>query len=167
MRVLTEYRQSMALARARKPTAKTARHGKPRVRRPRKYIALDFYATEEAIVMIVPLHTVCEANEKVGTRRQSIGRSKRRAKQRLAMGAWLRQAAAVDGVRMRDCRKIHMVRFSPGTCDLGGNLESCFKSIRDEIASYLGFDDSPSSPLSWTCGQVKGPAYGVRIELRC
>ena len=44
------------------------------------------------------------------------------------------------------------------------NLASAFKTVRDEIARYMGVDDG--SPLyRWRYEQRTGPAYGIEITI--
>jgi hypothetical protein len=44
------------------------------------------------------------------------------------------------------------------------NLAGAFKSVRDEVAVWLGCGDSPRDPVVWEYHQELGP-YGVRIEV--
>lgn len=62
--------------------------------------------------------------------------------------------------------RVTLIRISAGTLDTDG-LEGTLKLVRDEIAAWLGIDDSARSPASWRYAQQKGPTktYAVRIEI--
>lgn len=45
------------------------------------------------------------------------------------------------------------------------NLAGAAKSVRDEIATWLGVDDGPLGPVTWVVEQAKGEGYGVRVEI--
>jgi hypothetical protein len=113
--------------------------------------------------MILPIYTVCEANEHIETKWQAIARTRRRAQQRLITRMQLMRYVNSDAL----CTRVHFVRLSPRTLDEAGNLESAFKSIRDEIAAFFGVTDSRRGPITWTCSQEFSRAYGVRVELSC
>lgn len=44
------------------------------------------------------------------------------------------------------------------------NLAAAFKSIRDEVAVWLGCGDSPKDPIEWRYQQEAGE-YAVKIEI--
>lgn len=62
--------------------------------------------------------------------------------------------------------RVTIIRISAGTLDTDG-LAGALKHVRDEVAAWLGIDDSARSPASWRVGQQKGPpkGYAVRIEI--
>jgi hypothetical protein len=60
--------------------------------------------------------------------------------------------------------EVTIVRQSRGTLD-SDNLQASCKSIRDEIADWIGVDDS-SAQITWIYKQEKCRGYGVRIEVR-
>lgn len=47
------------------------------------------------------------------------------------------------------------------------NLAAAFKSIRDEVAAWLGCGDSPRDPVTWVYEQERGKPkeYAIRIEI--
>jgi hypothetical protein len=57
-----------------------------------------------------------------------------------------------------------MTRIGPTLIRDSDNLSSSFKSVRDQLAAFFGFDDGDSR-VTWTCRQEKGKDYQVRIEL--
>lgn len=116
--------------------------------------------------MMLPLYTLCEANENVQSRRQAIARSKRRKAQRKAIAKIMPYVLrALWAPRaLLDLKTVRMTRLSPGTLDERGNLESAFKSVRDEIATAFGVGDAPRDPIVWECRQHLNTHYGVVIE---
>jgi hypothetical protein len=66
----------------------------------------------------------------------------------------------------RNFFRVTLIRISAGTLDTG-NLWSALKNVQDEVAAWLGIDDSARSPASWRVAQQKGPTktYAVRIEI--
>lgn len=47
------------------------------------------------------------------------------------------------------------------------NLRSALKAVRDAVAGWLGLDDGPRSPITWSYRQetTRSPLWGVRIEI--
>lgn len=61
---------------------------------------------------------------------------------------------------------VTITRIAPGKLDVGDNLNSSGKHIRDAIALWLGIDDG-SDLVEWRYGQEKSKPkqYSVRIEI--
>jgi hypothetical protein len=57
---------------------------------------------------------------------------------------------------------VTLTRIGPKPLD-GDNLQSAFKTVRDQIASLLRVDDADPR-VEWRYGQRKGE-YGVEIEV--
>lgn len=70
-------------------------------------------------------------------------------------------------------KRVRFVRFAPGELDLGDNLNSAFKHIRDQVVAWIAGDntvagrgdDGPRCGLTWEYAQVRSKEYGVRIEM--
>jgi len=62
--------------------------------------------------------------------------------------------------------EVRLTRHGKRALD-GDGLQSALKSARDEVARFLGEDDSPSSPVVWSYSQARwdGPPQ-VRIRIR-
>src|SRR5690606_1325135 len=62
--------------------------------------------------------------------------------------------------------QITLTRLSSGRLD-GDNLQGALKSIRDEIATQLGFTDDSHEALHWVYGQEKCRRgyYGVKVKI--
>lgn len=117
----------------------------------------------------LPLHTHRERNERVHWRVLA----KRVALQR----ATLREALAEhflppplhipseQGGLTANRITVTMTRLSPALLDSDGPADA-LKNVRDEIAAWIGCDDSHRSPIVWEARQEKrrGP-IGLRIEL--
>jgi len=69
--------------------------------------------------------------------------------------------------RVRPALPVHvtLVRLAPSDGLDTDNLAGALKATRDEVASWLGVDDSAKSPVRWEYQQIKG-VWGVRIELK-
>ncbi|MBL8600334.1 MAG: hypothetical protein JNK72_00275 [Myxococcales bacterium] len=59
---------------------------------------------------------------------------------------------------------VSIVRSGPRLLD-DDNLAGSAKHLRDGVAAWAGVDDSPTSPVTWRYGQVRG-GYAVTIEIR-
>lgn len=62
--------------------------------------------------------------------------------------------------------RVTLIRISAGELDTDG-LAGSLKAVRDEVAAWLGVDDSARAPASWRVGQQRGPreVHAVRIEI--
>lgn len=72
-----------------------------------------------------------------------------------------------DPARLTDnFYRVTIIRISAGELDTDG-LHGALKAVRDEIAAWLGIDDSARSPGSWRVGQQRCPrgVHAVRIEI--
>ena len=58
---------------------------------------------------------------------------------------------------------VTLTRIGPRLAD-DDNVVGGLKSVRDEVADWLGTGDSPTSPVRWRYSQAKGP-WGVRIRI--
>lgn len=68
--------------------------------------------------------------------------------------------------------RVTFTRISPRKLDLGDNLPSAFKGMRDEVCACLGVSDSASAPVEFLYRQLKPEEanwndgrYGVRVLL--
>jgi hypothetical protein len=86
----------------------------------------------------MPIRTVSELN----MREHWAAKHKRRKKQREDFFVLWRQAKPPE--ISLPCR-VTFTRFASKCLDVGDNLNSAFKSLRDELCAILGVDDS--SPL--------------------
>lgn len=107
------------------------------------------------IVFEVPVRTISETN----AREHWASRHRRRAGQRYA--ATLLARSHVRGVVPVEVR---LVRLAPRKLD-SDNLAGACKAIRDGVADALGIDDGDER-ITWTYGQERRAAYGVRVEVR-
>jgi hypothetical protein len=100
------------------------------------------------------------------SREHRFERSSRVKKQRLTVGLMLRAHRVAD--RLGPCPEGHrlVVRFTRQASrqvDPGDNLNSCFKSIRDEIAAYCHVNDGRDDLIHFEyLPQLKGPS-AVRV----
>lgn len=100
------------------------------------------------------------------SREHHFERSKRVQKQRLHVGLLLRANRVAD--RLGPCPQgfrlvVRFTRQAPRKVDPGDNLNSCFKSIRDEIAAYCHINDSRDDLIHFEyLPQLKGPS-AVRV----
>ena len=60
------------------------------------------------------------------------------------------------------CR-VAVTRVAARALDVGDNLQSSAKHVRDAVAEWLGIDDRDPR-VEWSVAQEKGP-YGVRVEV--
>jgi hypothetical protein len=79
--------------------------------------------------------------------------------------ARVRWALGPQGDSLLPCI-VTLTRISPRTMDDDGNV-AAFKWVRDEVARWLGADDSPRSGIVWCYKQQRGEPkqYAVRIEI--
>ena len=95
-------------------------------------------------------------------------RNKRDKQHRLVVAAELR-CLGRPGSFPLPCR-VCFTRHSPGTLDTD-NLATAFKATRDEVAAWLGTDDSPRAPVVWEYAQdherpYKKNRFAITIEIR-
>lgn len=110
-----------------------------------------------SIVVVIHMRTVNPLNR----RENHFGRAGRVRKERLAVFGALRSR----GVPMPPPLPVvvTLTRVSQRAMDSDGAIAS-LKSVRDEVARWLGVDDRDTADLVWMYGQDKGP-MGVRIEI--
>jgi hypothetical protein len=60
---------------------------------------------------------------------------------------------------------VKLTRLAPRKLDAGDNLNSFAKSIRDQIAKWLGVNDGDETRVTWEYAQEKSADYGVRMEI--
>lgn len=77
---------------------------------------------------------------------------------------WGRLWQAFGNVRPQPDLVILLIRHSRKTLDCD-NLRGALKTVRDEVAAFVGVDDGPRGPIEWDYQQAIGPA-GVTIILR-
>ena len=106
------------------------------------------------------LQTVSEAN----ARDHHHVKARRVATQRQTTAAQL-AASGHDP----DCyRRPHVTLTRIGSRLLDDdNLRGALKAVRDAVAGWLGLDDGPRSPITWSYRQetTKAPLWSVRIEI--
>ena len=104
------------------------------------------------------LKIVSEANE----RGRWFAGAKRSAQQRAIVGAMLSRHRPLPVPAI-----VRMVRVAPCALDEGDNISRAFKSVRDEVANWLGVNDRDPI-VEWHVGQQKGAPkeYGVRLHVR-
>lgn len=117
------------------------------------------------IAFMLPLKTVNESNR----RDHWAASAKRHARQRVVvkMTLWARCRTLRDAVTKDQSKQlaILLTRYSRGKLDTDG-VVSAMKSVRDEVAACLGFDDGETR-VTWHYHQehvVKGYAIQIRIE---
>ena len=85
-----------------------------------------------------------------------------RAREVRAERAAVRQV--LPDVRVPMPATVQIVRVAPSAGVDDDNLAGCCKAVRDEVAAWLGVDDGPAGPVTWTVGQRRGP-WAVEIEI--
>lgn len=92
---------------------------------------------------------------------QPFARHARARAERQAVGRALAGLPRVEGAT-----RVRIVREGPRLMDTD-NLSGAAKSVRDEVAAWLGVDDGPTGPVTWVVDQRKsvGGGYGVEIEI--
>jgi hypothetical protein len=62
---------------------------------------------------------------------------------------------------------VKIVRIAPRRLELGDNLPTASKAIRDPTAAWLGCDDTERDPVTWEYDQRRGGVreYGVEITV--
>jgi hypothetical protein len=110
-----------------------------------------------------PLRLVSEAN--LRGREHWTKRNERVQQQRKDTNTYLLQAFGCGRRTINlEGLVVTMTRIGPTLIRDSDNLSSSFKSVRDQLAAFFGFDDGDSR-VTWTCRQEKGKDYQVRIEL--
>ena len=112
--------------------------------------------TGEALVYVIaPIRLVSEANVREHWRK----RASRRKRQRSDVFVLLQATRALSIALPCEVR---LCRYSQRTLDTD-NLQMAFKSIRDEVSSWIGIDDR--SPLiSWLYDQM--PIKSLPVDVR-
>lgn len=166
--VMVGQRPTRSASRVRDPKSKggdsARREEAPKKRRHKKHHDLVLpkfeVLADGAHVVTIPVHTRCLANIQSGNSRLfGIMRSREKKKQRETV----RPHLSFIGISFRS---VTMIRLAPSSGLDQGNLWNALKAVQDEIADHLCIDDGPKSPASWTVGQERSKAYGVRVELR-
>lgn len=80
--------------------------------------------------------------------------------------AEFRERLGLEPMPVPNFFRVTLIRISAGELDTDG-LAGALKAVRDEVAAWLGIDDSARSPASWRYGQQRGPrgVRAVRIEI--
>lgn len=128
-------------------------------------VAASFHATAASCVWVVPLRVAAGDNQRGG--RAKIGRAghERRVVSRCLGGATLKFLAGYAECAARGERvRVTLTRLGGRALD-DDNAVAAMKFVRDAVATMLGFDDGPASPLVFATGQEPGGPFGVRIEL--
>jgi hypothetical protein len=107
----------------------------------------------------VPIRTVSEAN----SREHHHKKAARAREQRRAVGYQLHVVRTL-APPCADTYRVDLVRIAPRQLD-DDNLARALKSCRDEIAKWLGYDDAPSSPITWRYSQRKGEPKQYAVEI--
>lgn len=115
------------------------------------------------------LQVISEANH---SGEHPMIRAKRAKRQReVTLVALIRHLGRLEGARLlqREGRLlVCLTRLSAGRLD-DDNLTGAFKHVRDEIASWLGCNDNPGSPVRWHTDQEPHRRYRncpkVRLEI--
>jgi hypothetical protein len=98
-------------------------------------------------IVTAPITTVSEANQ----RDHHQVKGKRAARQRDALTAALR-CLSVNPEEMPRRLRVTFTRLASGTLD-DDNLAGAFKACRDAVAAWLGVDDGPRGPITWSYAQ--------------
>lgn len=115
------------------------------------------------------LQVISEANH---SGEHPMIRAKRAKRQReVTLSALIKAIGRLEGPRLlqREGKLlVCLTRLSAGRLD-DDNLTGAFKHVRDEIASWLGCDDNPGSPVRWHTDQEPHRRYRncpkVRLEI--
>src|SRR4051812_28918892 len=109
-----------------------------------------------AIVVMLPLRTVSEANHS-GKLREKM---KRKREQRMvARGLLLAHKS-----KLRLPARVRLVRIAPGAgLDPGDNLPMSLKAVRDGVADMFDVDDRDPR-YDWQYGQERGRGYWVLVH---
>lgn len=110
---------------------------------------------------VIPIKTISELNRR-GREHWAV-RSKRAKSQREATHVCMMAAGSVT-LAPSFRASVTLTRLAPRSLDVGDNLNSSCKSIRDQIARWLGADDSDLR-VTWVYDQEKSKTYGVRVEV--
>lgn len=110
------------------------------------------------LALKLPIRTVSELNQAEHWR----SRHRRRKDQKRSVGLFLNTCK-----RPRLPCDVWLTRIAPRQLDPGDNLNSSFKAIRDQIATWLGVDDGDTSKVCWRYQQRRGEPreYAVLIEI--
>ncbi len=127
-----------------------------------------------AVTVRLDLATVSESN----ARGHWGSRARRAREQRRAVRIALARLSPPPGPWV-----VALVRIGPRPLD-GDNAQGALKACRDAVAVWLGVDDAPDAPVTWTYGQettretrrevvrrrgaiymTDVPAYAVRISI--
>lgn len=103
----------------------------------------------------------------VANMRDHWGRTHRRKKEQRQQIAWELKAAMLNqGLRKPSLPvAVHLTRIAPRSLDEGDNLAMAFKTVRDEIADWLGVDDG-SKWVDFVYHQRKGKPKEQACEIR-
>lgn len=110
-------------------------------------------------VPIPGLRTVCELNAHEHWR----VRHRRSVHQKSVVGVVLRRTVAPQMMALAPLL-VTLTRIAPSNgLDLGDNLNSSQKHVRDAVAALLGVDDRDPR-VTWAYDQARGP-WGVRVRI--
>lgn len=113
--------------------------------------------------VVIPIKTTNPLNGSQANWRGKAGRRKReRAATRLAL---LADARSLEGIGR--CTRATFTRIAPSSGLDDDGLRASFKSVRDEVAAFLGVSDAPSGGVSWEYAQERGArgAYAVVVQI--
>jgi len=110
------------------------------------------------VTVYIPMRLVSEANK----HEHWAAKAKRVRRQRWVVARVLdtKLAPALPAV-------VKLTRIAPRRLD-DDNLARAFKAVRDEVAQWVGTDDSPGSGIEWRYAQRRGKMreYGIEIAVR-
>lgn len=113
------------------------------------------------LIIHVPVRLESEAN-----RRDHWAKKAARLKKQRAMVALVLRFVRGAPVDVSTRLTVTITRIAPRELDTD-NLAGSTKAVRDEIAMWLGVDDGPRGPVTWTYEQrAEGKLYGCEIVVR-
>lgn len=151
-----EYRAGLVPGLAAQRTKKSsAKRANPLEKRVQAGVARE----HNCITITVPIRTVSEPNSRDS--RDVVARRVKR--QRASVQALL---LSVGKCNLEPPFVVTITRIAPKSFD-SDNLGASHKAIRDQVAEWLGHDDSQRSPITWRNELRKGGVrtYGVEIKI--
>jgi hypothetical protein len=98
----------------------------------------------------------------LNAREHPMTRHKRVKAEREVVAWWLVQYRRQHGKPAVPC-SVLLTRIAPSNGLDDDNLVGSLKSVRDEIARWLGVDDKDRNTVRYRYGQKRGP-WGVQVE---
>ncbi len=108
----------------------------------------------------VPIRILSEPNQ----RSHYMARARRVKKQRADVALAFRAAAGPPPHHAEPPLTITLIRLAPREIADEDNLIAGFKSVRDQIAACLQFDDRDRR-VTWVYRQERASGYGVRVTI--